>query len=65
MLEYTNTIWTMELYHIKHQHQETANHSKHSCIATGCTQDTNTQQHKETSVLWECRHPSQTLSYST
>ena len=42
-----------ELYHIKHLHQETANHSEYSFrIATGCTQDTKTQHlHDKTKVL--------------
>ena len=42
----------MEPYYIKHQHQETANHSK--CVlqsATGCIQDTNTQHVQDETKL--------------
>ena len=43
----------LEPYHIKHQHQETANYLKHSFAnCSGCTRDTNTQHlHDETKVL--------------
>ena len=43
----------MDPYCIKHQHQETANHSEHSFAhCPGCTQDTNTQYlHEETGIL--------------
>ena len=43
----------MEPYHIKHQHQETTNHSNTAFqIATGGTRDTNNQHlHDETKVL--------------
>ena len=42
----------MEPYHIKHQQQETANHSEHSFAHYYSTHDTNTQHlHDEISVL--------------
>ena len=43
----------MEPYHIKHQHQDIANHSNTDFrILTGCTRDINTQHlHDETKVF--------------